>query len=350
MEIRWDANKEIAPNILATIGRTPLVRLNKIPKETGISAQILGKMETFEPSNSLKDRPYYYMFTKAIKRGELKPGMEIIEASTGNAGIACSFVGKMLGYKVNIVMPDGMSKERKKIMRAYDANLILTPGAESDVDLCLEKIEELKKANPRKYWEPSQYTNHDNVMAHYKTTGAEIWEQTHGQVDAFIASQGTGGTITGVGRCLRENNPKVKLYALEPTEAPLLARRKWGTHRIEGIGDGFIPRNLDVSQLDGIILTTSEEAIETAKRLALEEGMFCGISSGCNVAGAIKLAKKHPELKMIVTMINDIGERYFSTPLCGVGKHVEIPERAHPMDQYTINELNKYQSGWEIIE
>lgn len=350
MKIRWDANKEIAPNIFAAIGRTPLVRLNKIPKEAGISAQILGKMETFELSNSLKDRPYSYMFTKAIERGELKPGMEVIEASTGNAGIACSLVGRMLGYKVNIVMPEGMSEERKKIMRAYGANIILTPGAESDVDLCLKKIEKLKKTNPGKYWEPGQYTNADNVLAHYKTTGPEIWEQTHGQLDAFIASQGTGGTITGVGRYLKEKNPKVKLYALEPTEAPLLTRRKWGTHRIEGIGDGFIPRNLDVSQLDGIILTTSEEAIEMAKKLALEEGMFCGISSGCNVAGAIKLAKKHPELKMIVTMINDVGERYFSTPLCGVEKHIEIPERKHPMDQYMISELDKYQSGWEIIE
>lgn len=149
---------------------------------------------------------------------------------------------------------------------------------------------------------------------------------------------------------MREKNPEIKLYALEPTEAPMLAERKWGSHKIEGIGDGFIPRNLDVSILNGIILTTSEEAISMARRLAMDEGMFCGISSGCNVAGAIKLSRKHPELKMIVTMINDTGQRYFSTELCGEKKHLEIPEREHPMDDYTIDELDKYQSKWEIIK
>jgi cysteine synthase A len=276
--------------------------------------------------------------------------MEILETSTGNAGISCAFIGKLFGYKVTIVMPDGMSKERSQMMGAYGANIIYTPGAESDVDLCLERTAELKKENPGKYWEPSQYTNPNNPMAHYKTTGPELWHQTQGKVDAFIAAQGTGGTITGVGKYLRERKPEVKLYALEPTEAPMLAERKWGSHRIEGIGDGFIPRNLDVSLLDGIILTTSEEAIEMARRLALEEGIFCGISSGCNVAGAIKLAKRHPELKLIATMINDTGQRYYSTPLCGVEKKLKIPEREHPMDQYTIDELDKYQSSWEIVK
>ncbi|KXB09068.1 hypothetical protein AKJ46_00985, partial [candidate division MSBL1 archaeon SCGC-AAA833K04] len=168
--------------------------------------------------------------------------------------------------------------------------------------------------------------------------------------NAFLATQGTGGTITGVGRYLKEKNPSVKLYAGEPKEAPMLSKREWGAHRIEGIGDGFVPRNLDLSQLTGIFVTSSDEAIEMAKRLASEEGIFCGISSGSNVAGAIKLAKKHSELKTIVTMINDTGQRYYSTPLCGVEKELEIPEREHPMDEYTINELNKYQDDWEIIE
>jgi cysteine synthase A len=350
MEVDWKKSGKIAKNVLEAIGRTPLVRLNSIPKKEGIKTQILGKIEWFSPTGSLKDRIYYEMISKAIERGNLKPGMEILETSTGNAGISCAFIGKLFGYKVTIVMPDGMSKERSQMMGAYGANIIYTPGAESDVDLCLERTAELKKENPGKYWEPSQYTNPNNPMAHYKTTGPELWHQTQGKVDAFIAAQGTGGTITGVGKYLRERKPEVKLYALEPTEAPMLAERKWGSHRIEGIGDGFIPRNLDVSLLDGIILTTSEEAIEMARRLALEEGIFCGISSGCNVAGAIKLAKRHPELKLIATMINDTGQRYYSTPLCGVEKKLKIPEREHPMDQYTIDELDKYQSSWEIVK
>ncbi|MCK4271765.1 pyridoxal-phosphate dependent enzyme, partial [bacterium] len=173
---------------------------------------------------------------------------------------------------------------------------------------------------------------------------------TDGQVDILVAGVGTGGTITGVGRYLREQNARVKLFAVEPTEAPMLSRREWGSHKIEGIGDGFVPFNLDLSLLDGIITTTSRKAIQMGQRLALEEGVFCGISSGSNVVAAIKLAARHPELKNIVTMINDTGQRYFSTELCGEPKEVEIPERDHPMDQYTIDQLDEYQSGWEIIE
>ncbi len=276
--------------------------------------------------------------------------MEIPEASTGNAGISCAFVGTALGYKVTVVMPSGMSQEREKIIRAYGANVMTTPGAESDVDLCLKRIAELKRANPRKYWEPAQFSNPDNVAAHYKTTGPEIWEQTGGRVDCFLASQGTGGTLTGVGRFLKEKKKNVALYAVEPAEAPILSYRRWGTHKIEGIGDGFVPRNLDLSQLNGVITTSSEESIEMAKRLSREEGIFCGVSSGCNVIAAVKVAKKHPEFRTIATMVNDTGQRYFSTELCGEKKHVEIPEREHPLDDYTVEQLNKYQSGWEIIE
>lgn len=345
--VDWGKRGKIAQNALEAIGLTPLVRLNKVAKE--IDADILAKLEWFSPTGSLKDRIYYRMITEAIKRQNLKPGMAILETSTGNAGISCAFVGRLLGYPVTIILPEGMSVERTKIMQAYGARIIYTPGAESDVDLCLIRQEEIIKENPGKYWVPSQYTNPDNVMAHYLTTGPEIWEQTDGEVDAFVATQGTGGTISGVGKYLRERNPKVLLYAGEPTEAPMLARREWGSHRIEGIGDGFVPRNLDVSLLNGIFLSTSEEAIEMAKRLSFEEGLFCGISSGANVVGAIKLAKRHPELKVIVTMLNDTGQRYFSTPLCGVEKEIEIPEREHHLDDYTIAELDKYQAGWEII-
>ena len=344
----WEMRGKVAQHVFETIGSTPLVKLSKVSQ--GINADILGKLEWFSPTGSLKDRIYYQMITQAIKNQELKPGMEILETSTGNAGIACAFVGGLLGYAVTIILPDGMSAERAKIMQAYGAKVIYTPGAESDVDLCLIKQEEIIRENPGKYWVPSQYTNQNNVVAHYLTTGPEIWEQTEGKVDAFLVTQGTGGTISGVGKYLRERNPKILLYAGEPSEAPMLARRKWGSHRIEGIGDGFVPRNLDASLLNGVFLVTSEEAIEMGKKLAREEGLFCGISSGANVVGAIKLAKRHPELKVIVTLISDTGQRYFSTPLCGVEKHIEIPEREHPFDDYTIAELDKYQSGWEIIE
>ena len=340
----------MANGVFETIGGTPLVELRNIPRSQGVKARILLKLEYMNPTGSLKDRIYFEMITRAIERGDLKPGMEILEASTGNAGIACSFVGTTLGYKVTIVMPAGMSQERMKLMRAYGADVITTPGGESDVDLCLKKIEELKRANPGKYWEPAQFSNPDNVAAHYKTTGPEVWEQADGRVDCFLASQGSGGTLTGVGRLLKQKNRKVALFAVEPSEAPILAHRRWGTHKIEGIGDGFVPRNLDLSHLTGIITTSSEESIDMAKRLSKEEGIFCGISSGCNVIAAIKAARKHPEFKTIVTMINDTGQRYFSTELCGEKKHVEIPEREHPLDQYTIDQLNKYQSSWEIIE
>lgn len=346
--VDWGKRGNIAQNILESIDLTPLVKLNRVTKT--LETDILVKLEWFSPTGSIKDRIYYRMITEAIKNRDLRPGMEILETSTGNAGIACAFVGGLLGYPVTIILPEGMSIERTKIIEAYGARIIYTPGGESDVDLCLQKQEEIIRENSGKYWVPSQYTNQDNVLAHYLTTGPEIWEQTGGKVDAFVATQGTGGTITGVGRYLRERNNRVLIYAGEPTEAPMLAKRKWGSHGIEGIGDGFIPRNLDVSLLNGIFLVTSDEAVAMAKRLSCEEGLFCGISSGANVVGAIKLAKRHPELKVIVTMLTDTGQRYFSTPLCGVKKHIEIPEREHPLNNHTIAELDKYQAGWEIVE
>ncbi len=350
MAIRWDGNKRISRNVFDTIGRTPLVRLNKIPKTMGISCEILGKLEYFSPSGSLKDRIYLNMFNLAEKRGQLRPGMTVLECSTGNAGIGCSFVAAVKGYPCIIVMPEGMSEERKMLDIAYGTQMVYTPGGESDVDLALQKLEEIRSKNPKKYWVPAQFDNADNVAAHYKTTGPEIWEQTGGRLDAFIATQGTGGTLTGVGRYIRRQRGKAKLYAVEPAECPLLSKRAWGPHGIEGIGDGFVPLNLDVSLLHGIITTTTSEALDMARKMASMEGIFCGISSGSNIAAAVKLAKKHPELKRIVTMINDTGQRYFSTPLCGVEKHVEIPDRPHPLDERTRQELDKYQPGWEIIE
>lgn len=348
MGIKWDANREVASNIFETIGRTPLVRLDKVTE--GVKAQILGKMEYFSPTGSLKDRIYYRMITTAIERGELRPGMTIIECSTGNAGISCALVGGVLGYPVIIVMPSEMSEERKKIIRAYGAEIMETPGGETDVDLCTQKVAELKAKEPGKYWEPAQFSNPDNVMAHFTTTGPEIWEQTKGQLHVFVAAQRTGGTLTGVGRYLKEMNPEVKLFGVEPAEAPMLSKGEWGTHSIEGIGNALVSRNMDLAILEGMVIVTSEEAIEMAKRLAVEEGIFCGISSGCNVAAALKLARRYPEAQVIVTMINDSGQRYFSTALCGEAKEIEVPEREHPMDDYTKRELEKHQARLVVIE
>lgn len=342
-QIKWDIHRQVSEDIFRSIGRTPLVKLKNI------EPAVLAKLEFFNPTGSLKDRIYYEMITKAIKSEKLKPGMEIIEASTGNAGISCSFIGKAFGYKSTIVMPRGMSQERVKMIRAFGGNIIFTEGGESDVDLDIKKVKEIIDKNPDRYWWADQYTNVNNPEAHFKTTGPEIWEQTNGKIDCFLASTGTGGTLTGVGRFLKKKNSEICIYAVEPSEAPMLSKRKWGSHRIEGIGDGFVPRNLDLNILKGIITTTSEEAITLAKRLVLEEGIFCGISSGCNLSAAIKVVKKHPEFKCIVTMINDSGQRYFSTELCGEKKELDIPIREHPLDEYTLGELNKYQKKWELI-
>jgi len=347
MPISWDACRSALPSIAHAVGRTPLVRLNRVT--TDVTPAIYLKIEWYGPSGSLKDRIYLHMFERAETRGELKPGMRVLECSTGNAGIACAFVSAVKGYPCTIVMPEGMSDERKKIMRAYGADLVFTPGGESDVDLSLARLEAIRASDPASSWVPAQFSNADNVEAHYQTTGPEIWEQCGGRLGAFVASQGSGGTLTGAGRYFRERDARVKLYAVEPDECALLARRQWGPHGIEGIGDGFIPDNLDVAQLTGVITTTTEEALETARRLSTREGIFCGISTGCNVAAALKLARRHPDLGAIVTMANDTGQRYFTTALCGETKHVEVPEREHPMDPRTRAHLDRYQSAWEIL-
>ena len=336
-------------SIFDIIGNTPTVKLAKIPQAEGLKSEILVKLEFLNPTESLKDRIYKAMILGAIGRGDLKPGMEILEGSTGNAGIACTFIGTRLGYKVTIVMPEGMSDERKKMIRAFGGDLILTPGGESDVDLCLDKIEELMKKNKGRYWFPNQFANPDNPAAHFQSTGPELWEQLGGRVDCFLASQGTGGVLSGIGRFLRKKNPKVKLYAVEPSEAAILARGKWGTHKIEGIGDGFVPRNLDLSLLNGVVTVSSDEAIEMTRRLTKEEGIFCGISSGCNVAAAVKVAKKYPGIKRLATIVNDSGGRYLSTEVFGVKKKKAVPRTQKNLDEYTVQQLAKYQKGFDII-
>ncbi len=346
----WDRYSTALPSIAVAVGHTPLVRLNRVT--SGVTPPIFVKVEWYGATGSLKDRIYLHMFERAEAGGKLKAGMHVLECSTGNAGIACAWVSAVKGYPCTIVMPEGKSEERKKIMRAYGSTLVFTPGGESDVDLALDRLREIRDAEPGRYWVPGQFDNPDNVETHTLFTGPEIWEQMGGQrggIGAFVDSQGSGGLLTGVGRYLRQHDPGVRLYAVEPAECALLARREWGHHGIEGIGDGFVPRNLDVSQLTGVITTTTEESVATARRLSAEEGIFCGISSGCNVAAALKLARAHPELPSVVTVINDTGQRYFTTALCGEDKHVHIPEREHPMDDYTTKQLDRYQSGWEII-
>ena len=347
MPILWDTYRSALHSIGEAIGRTPLVKLGRVTAH--VVPPIYLKLEWYGPSGSLKDRIYLHMFERAEARGDLKPGMRVLECSTGNAGIACAFIAAVKGYPCTIVMPAGMSDERKKIMRAYGADLVFTPGGESDVDLSLKRLEEIRGGDPTGYWVPGQFSNADNVETHHRTTGPEIWEQCGGIIGAFVAAQGSGGTLTGVGRYLRERDDRVRLYAVEPEECALLTRRAWGPHGIEGIGDGFIPDNLDVSLLSGVITTTTAESLALARRLAAEEGIFCGISTGCNVAAALKLARRHPELSAIVTMANDTGQRYFTTPLCGEDKHVEVPEREHPMDPKTRAFLDRYQARWEIL-
>ncbi len=326
--INWGSRCRIAQDITEAAGMTPLLRLRKVP--VGPQA-ICGKLELMNPTSSLKDRVLRHAVARAEERGDLRPGMTILEASTGSTGIATAMIGAVKEYPVIIVMPEGMSEERKASMRAYGAQLVLTPGGESDVDLCLEKVQELKRDQPGKFWELGQFSNKDNIEAHYLTTGSEIWEQTEGRVDVFVASQGSGGTVSGVGKFLKEKNPKVKIYAVEPAECPILSGGSWGPHQIEGIGDGFIPDNLDLDYLDGVVTVSSQDSIAMARRLAQEEGVLCGISSGCNVVAANKLSRVLSNTEMIVTMINDTGMRYFSTPLFGHEPTADIPEREHPI-------------------
>lgn len=348
IRVNWERRGKVYDNMAEAYGLTPMVRLNRIPNEEGIKSEIYVKVEFLNPSGSLKDRILYRIIKEAIESGKLKPGMTIIEATTGNTGIATAMMGAIFGYPVKILIPEGMSEERMKIMKLYGAEIILTPGAESDVDLTLRKLEEIVSQEPDRYFVVSQYDNPDNPLAHYYTTGPEIWEQMDGRIDALVQTQGTGGTVSGTARYLKERDPSIKVYTAEPQEAPFLSKRRWGSHKIEGIGDGFIPENLDLSVIDGVILTTSDEAIDMAKRLARLEGILCGISSGHNVAAAVKLAKRYPELKRIVTFMNDNGLRYFSTPLFGVEKEVRIPEREHEIR--LTEEQEKYLSKLDIIE
>jgi cysteine synthase A len=274
--------------------------------------------------------------------------MTIIECTTGNAGIACAAAAAVLGYACTIVMPEGMSQERKRMIRAYGADLVLTPGAGTDIDLALERMHEIVTAAPDRYYFPGEFENPDNPRAQ-AVSGEEIWEQMDGRVDAVVAAQGTGGWISGVAGALKARAPSVRAYAVEPSEAPLITEHRWGTHGVPGIGDGIIPRNLDFSVLDGIVSVPTDVALETARQLARIEGLLCGPSSGINVAASRKVAAAHPELRRIVTAIPDTGQRYLSGELFGERPDVAEPGRDHAIDPQALEALEAHRDRLEFL-
>ncbi|MEO8476211.1 MAG: cysteine synthase family protein [Actinomycetota bacterium] len=345
MTIEWDANRTEMPTLLGAIGRTPLVRLQRVAPE---GVELLAKIEWYGPTGSVKDRIYAHMLARAEERGDLRPGMTIIECTTGNAGIACSAVAAIKGYACVIVMPEGMSPERKKMIAAYGAELVLTPGAGTDIDLALEKMREIRSTDPDRFFFPGEFENPDNPEAQL-ASGEEIWEQAGGRIDAVVGAQGTGGWISGVARALKGHDPSIRAFAVEPSECPLITEQTWGTHGVPGIGDGIIPPNLDLAMMDGIVTASTAEALETARRLAAEEGMLCGPSSGINVAAVHKIAAAHPEHRRIVTVICDTGQRYLSGELFGDKPDVEAPERDHAIDDHTLTQLALHRDRLEFI-
>lgn len=301
----------VANNILDLIGQTPVVRLNRIVGKS--DADIFLKLEFFNPGGSVKDRIAYSMITEAEKRGELKPGDVILEPTSGNTGIGLAMVAAAKGYRTILVMPDTMSIERRNLLKAYGAELVLTPGAEG-MKGAIKKVEELKKENPH-YFVPQQFKNPDNVKIHYETTAKEVIEQMDGKIDAFVAGVGTGGTITGVGRVLKEKYPETLVVAVEPKDSPVLSGGSPGPHKIQGIGAGFVPDILDTEVYDEVLTIENEEAFEWARKAAKEEGILGGISSGAAIAAAIKIARRLGEGKRVLAVIPSNGERYLTTPL-----------------------------------
>lgn len=302
---------EIYGNILELIGKTPMVKLNKINDS---EAEIYLKLEFFNPAHSIKDRAALKMIEEAEKLGKIDKNTVIIEPTSGNTGIGLALVCAVKGYKIILTMPESMSIERRKMLQGYGAELVLTPkeaGMKGAVDMALELAEKYESS-----FVPAQFSNPDNPKSHILTTAEEIWADTGGNIDIFVASFGTGGTISGVGKRLKELNPDIKIIAIEPKDSPLVSEGKAGPHGIQGIGANFIPKNLDMSVIDEVITAEEDESIETAKLLARKEGVLCGISSGANVSGTLRIAKR-PENKgkKIVTVITDYGERYLSTKL-----------------------------------
>ena len=299
---------------LELVGNTPLVEVKNIEEELGLEARILVKLEYFNPAGSVKDRIAKAMIEDADEKGLLKEGSVIIEPTSGNTGIGLASIAAVKGYRIILTMPETMSVERRNILKAYGAEIVLTEGAKG-MKGAFEKADELAKEIPGSYI-PGQFVNPANPEVHRKTTGPEIWKDTDGEVDLFIAGVGTGGTLTGVGEYLKSQNPDVKIVALEPASSPVLSTGKGGPHKIQGIGAGFVPDVLNTTVYDEIFTVENDDAFATGKLLAKKEGILVGISSGASLYGAIELAKR-PENKgkTIVALLPDTGDRYYSTPL-----------------------------------
>ncbi len=304
----------IYKNITDLIGNTPLLELSKTAKEYDLNATVLAKLEYFNPAGSVKDRIAKAMIDDAEEKGLLRPGSVIIEPTSGNTGIGLASVAAARGYRLIIAMPETMSIERRNLMKAYGAELVLTEGAKG-MKGAIQKAEELAAEIPGSFI-PSQFTNPANPAIHEKTTGPEIWNDTDGKVDIFVAGVGTGGTLSGTGAYLKSKNPNVKIVAVEPTSSPVLSEGKAGPHKIQGIGAGFVPETLNTDIYDEVITVTNEDAFATGKAIVRNEGVLVGISSGAAVWAAIQLAKR-PENKgkTIVALLPDTGERYLSTPM-----------------------------------
>lgn len=305
---------KIYDNVTDLIGGTPLVKLNELPEAEGAKATILGKLEFYNPANSVKDRIGKAIIDAAEESGELKPGGTIVEATSGNTGIALAMVGAARGYNVVLTMPETMSNERRVLLRAYGAEIVLTPGTagmQGAVDKANEIIAERDNAVLAR-----QFANEANRRIHYKTTGPEIWEDTDGNVDILVAGIGTGGTISGAGKYLKEQKSDVKAIGVEPAASPLLTEGKAGPHKIQGLGANFIPEVLDRGILDEVLAISNEEAVATSRKLATADAVLGGISTGANVRAALEVAKREEnEDKTIVVIIPDFGERYVSTIL-----------------------------------
>ena len=304
----------IYTSVAQLVGKTPLLELTNIERKDGLKARVLVKLEGCNPAGSAKDRVALSMILDAEEKGILKPGSVIIEPTSGNTGIGLCSVAAARGYKCIIIMPDSMSMERRLLMTAFGGELVLTPGAKG-MTAAIAKAEELAEEIPGS-WIAGQFVNPANPKAHYLTTGPEIWEDTDGNVDIFVAGIGTGGTITGTGRYLKEKNPGVKIVGAEPADSPLLTKGVAGPHGIQGIGANFVPEILDTGLLDEVVTVTTEEAYAAGRRLGMEEGALAGISAGAALHVALELAKKEENAgKTIVALLPDSGERYLTTAM-----------------------------------
>lgn len=306
--------ERIYQNLIQLIGNTPMIELNNIKRNLNLNARLIAKVESFNPGGSVKDRAALSMIEDAEKKGILKPGALIIEPTSGNTGVGLAWIASLKGYKVILTMPETMSMERQKLLKALGAEIILTPGAEGMTG-AIHQAEQLRDSNPGSII-IGQFDNQANPKAHIQTTAQEIWNDTNGKVDIFVAGVGTGGTLCGTARGLKSHNPKVQIIGVEPTESPMITEGKFAPHKIQGIGANFIPNNYDPSVVDKIITVTGNDAIATARTLAKCEGIFAGISSGAALSAAITIAQQLENAeKTIVVLLPDTGERYLSTEL-----------------------------------